>query len=80
MMLGMPVVALATTEVPDAVPADAGIVTNDVEQLRDGVARLRADRSLAQQMGHAARTHALERFSLGRFLADWDRLLETTCR
>jgi hypothetical protein len=26
--------------------------------------------------GKAARTHALERFGLGRFLADWDRTIE----
>jgi glycosyltransferase involved in cell wall biosynthesis len=33
MMLGMPVVALATTEVGDAVPGDAGIVSNRLDRL-----------------------------------------------
>jgi len=76
MLLGMPVVALATTGVPDAVPASCGVVSNDLCRLRDGVARLLADREWAAELGSAARAHALDRFSLDRFLAEWDRLLE----
>jgi glycosyltransferase involved in cell wall biosynthesis len=80
MLLGMPVVALATTAVPDSVPATCGIVSNDLCRLRDGVGRLHADHEWAAELGRAARAHALDRFSLDRFLAEWDRLLEVTCR
>jgi glycosyltransferase involved in cell wall biosynthesis len=76
MHLGMPVVALATTEVPVAVPAEAGIVSSDVEALCSGIRRLMADPEDALERGLAARAAALERYSLARFLADWDELLE----
>ncbi|MDQ4048288.1 MAG: glycosyltransferase [Actinomycetota bacterium] len=76
MHLGMPVVALATTEVPEAVPAQAGIVSTRVETLRAGLRRLIEDPDEAERRGRAAREAALERYGLGRFLQDWDRLLE----
>ncbi|HET7488577.1 MAG TPA: glycosyltransferase [Acidimicrobiales bacterium] len=76
MHLGMPVVALATTEVPAAVPAEAGIVSNDGEVLAAGLRRLAADPEEAELMGKAAREVALERYGLGRFLDDWDRVFE----
>lgn len=75
MHLGMPVVALATTEVAEAVPAGAGVVSNRLDVLRDGLAELAHDRAAADAMGRVAREGALERFGLDRFLADWDRLL-----
>src|SRR5918992_57025 len=37
MHLGMPVVALGTTEVPEAVPPEAGVLSTRVEVLRDAV-------------------------------------------
>jgi len=75
MHLGMPVVALATTEVPAAVPPEAGVVSNDLDQLRRGLRRLVTDPDRARAMGRAARTAALERYGLQRFLAHWDRAL-----
>jgi hypothetical protein len=80
MHLGMPVVALATTEVVEAVPRDAGIVSTDVELLTNGLRRLVADREEAQELGRAARAAALQRYGLERFLADWDALLEEVAR
>jgi Glycosyl transferases group 1 len=76
MQLGMPVVALATTEVPEAVPPAAGIVSTDVDELRAGLRRLIADPGEARERGDAARRAAIERFGLERFLRDWDALLE----
>ncbi|WP_028642370.1 glycosyltransferase [Nocardioides sp. URHA0020] len=77
MHLGMPVVALGATEVPMAVPPQAGVVTTRRTELVDAVARFLADEPLAAAAGRAARQHALEHYGLKRFLADWDRLLET---
>jgi hypothetical protein len=76
MHLGMPVVALATTEAPEAVPPAAGTVSTDVRLLAEEVRRLVADPGLARERGAAARAAALDRYGLERFLADWDDLLE----
>ncbi len=76
MALGMPVVALATTEAPDAVPPSCGLVSNDLRLLTDRVRSHLADPDGAASIGRAARAHALERYGLERFLSDWDRLLE----
>ena len=76
MLLGMPVLALSTTEVPEAVPAGAGLVTNDLSRLRAEARHLLHDPDEAAARGLVARTHALERFSLTRFLLDWDRILK----
>jgi glycosyltransferase involved in cell wall biosynthesis len=75
MHLGMPVVALATTEAPDAVPPDAGFVSTNVTALCAGIRRLMADPEEASELGLRARAAALRRYSLERFLADWDALL-----
>jgi glycosyltransferase involved in cell wall biosynthesis len=80
MALGMPVVALATTEVPEAVPAAAGVVSTDVGELRAGLRRLIDDPDEARLRGQAARRAAVERFGLERFLSDWDSLLEEVAR
>jgi len=76
MHLGMPVVALGATEVFEAVPAAAGVVSTRVEVLADAVHRLSADRDEAAELGRSARAAALERYGLERFLTDWDDVLK----
>jgi hypothetical protein len=76
MLLGMPVVALATTEVVEAVPPAAGALSTRVDVLVDAARELAADPEAARAAGKAARAAALDRYGLERFLADWDRLLE----
>ena len=76
MHLGMPVVALATTEAPDAVPPAAGVLSTRFDRLAQGARDLLADPDRAREAGLAARAAALERFGLQRFLDDWDDLLE----
>ncbi len=80
MHLGMPVAALATTEVPEAVPPEAGVVSTRVDELLAGLERLMEDREHATVMGKAAREAALARYGLDRFLRDWDELLEEVGR
>jgi hypothetical protein len=75
MHLGMPVVALATTEAPQAVPPAAGAISTRVEVLQDALRRFVREPELAREAGCAARAAALERYGLQRFLADWDALL-----
>jgi glycosyltransferase involved in cell wall biosynthesis len=76
MQLGMPVVALATTEVPEAVPPEAGVVSNRMDVLTAELRRLADDPERARMMGKAARESALARYGLERFLAEWDALFE----
>lgn len=78
--MGMPVVALAATEVPTAVPPGAGVVAADVGALVEGARRLLADPDAARAAGEVARAAALDRFGLDRFLADADALLEGVAR
>ncbi len=75
MHLGMPVVALGTTEAYEAVPAAAGVVSTDVGRLCAALGDLVADPAQAAERGAAARAYALERYGLARFLGDWDALL-----
>jgi hypothetical protein len=76
MTIGLPVVALATTEAVRAVPPDAGVLSTRVEDLTDAARWLIEDPRQARRMGERARAAALARYGLDRFLADWDRLLE----
>jgi glycosyltransferase involved in cell wall biosynthesis len=75
MHLGMPVVALATTEAVAAVPPEAGVVSTRPEDLAAAVWRFIHDPTEAQAVGARARAFALERYGLGRFLTDWDARL-----
>lgn len=76
MHLGLPVVALATTEVPAAVPPGAGVVTNRLDEACEALRWYMADPVAARRAGLEARRAARSRFGLERFLDDWDRLLE----
>jgi hypothetical protein len=80
MHLGMPVVALATTEAVEAVPPAAGACSNRMEVLTGAVRRLLSDRDEAAEAGRVARGAALARYGLDRFLHDWDRLLKEVTR
>ena len=72
MHIGMPVVALATTEVVSAVPSCAGVVSNRIDELKDAIGWLIGDHRAAAEMGTAARACAKNRYGLARFLRDWD--------
>jgi glycosyltransferase involved in cell wall biosynthesis len=80
MHLGMPVVALATTEAVEAVPPEAGVLSTRPERLWDAVRTYLHDEDAARMAGKAARAAALERYGLARFLRDWDVLLDEVTR
>src|SRR5215218_2357943 len=73
MELGMPVVALATTEVVEAVTPEAGVLSTNVDVLRGAVRELIADPGRGREMGLVARRIALARYGIERFLAEWDK-------
>lgn len=72
MMVGLPPVALATTEVASVLtPGRTGYVSCNLEELRLGMLQLLKDREHAAAMGQAAADLALARFNIDRFAADW---------
>ncbi|MET9800957.1 glycosyltransferase [Streptomyces sp. NPDC006368] len=75
MHLGMPVVALATTEAVEAVPPGAGTLSTRPEVLARAARRYLAEPEAAAEDGARARQAALERYGLKRFLDDWERVM-----
>jgi glycosyltransferase involved in cell wall biosynthesis len=75
MMLGMPVLALATTEAVSTVDPSAGRVSTSVDVLLEEARRLVQDPDRARRMGDAARESALQRHGLKQFLDRWDVVL-----
>jgi hypothetical protein len=75
MHLGMPVVALATTEAVEAVPPGCGIVSTDIDKLCSALRAYSAEPERAREDGVRARAYALERYGLERFLRAWDELI-----
>jgi glycosyltransferase involved in cell wall biosynthesis len=72
MMLGMPVLGLATTEMITAVEnGRTGYVDTNLDRLIERMQELLADPAQARTMGEAARRYAEKRFNIERFVHDW---------
>jgi glycosyltransferase involved in cell wall biosynthesis len=73
MMIGMPIVGLATTEMVTVVHNDvSGYLDTDVDRLAERMKELMANPGLAKKLSEGARRQAQERFNIGRFIRDWD--------
>jgi hypothetical protein len=80
MMLGMPIVALATTEMTTVVRNGVnGFADTNLERLIQFMQRLLIDPGMARELGAAARRYARERFAIGRFVADWNKVFAEVC-
>ena len=76
MMIGMPVVALATTEMVTVIHnGESGYIDTSLATLVTHMQELARNPALARQLGATARTRARERFGIERFAADWDAAL-----
>jgi hypothetical protein len=76
MMVGMPIVALATAEMATVIENGvSGYVDIRVGTLVGHMRELLREPGLARQLGEGARRRARERFSIERFAADWDAAL-----
>ncbi|WP_371767459.1 glycosyltransferase [Massilia sp.] len=76
MMIGMPVVALATAEMATVIEHGvSGFAVTDTRQLAIAMRALLGDAGLARSLGAAAQVRARERFAIARFSADWDAAL-----
>jgi glycosyltransferase involved in cell wall biosynthesis len=77
MTIGMPVIALATTELPTVIENGVtGYVSCDVETLIGRMQELIEDPVEARRLGANARKVAQERFGLDRFRRDWNTAFE----
>jgi glycosyltransferase involved in cell wall biosynthesis len=73
MMIGMPIIGLATTEMATAViNGVSGYVDTNVARLVEHMQRLLADPEEARYLSEGARGVAEERFNIRRFTRDWD--------
>ena len=76
MMIGMPIVALATTEMVTAIEhGESGYIDTNPAALVMYMRELLRDPALARQLGANARRRARERFGIDRFCADWNAAL-----
>jgi hypothetical protein len=74
MMIGMPIVALATTEMATAIDDGvSGYADTNVAALIERMRELIADPDHARRLGANARRVARERFNIERFAADWSK-------
>jgi hypothetical protein len=81
MMIGMPIVALATTEMATVIDNGvSGYVGTDVAALVACMRELLADPAQARRLGEGARRRARERFSIDRFVNDWDKAFRFVTR
>ncbi|RZI84478.1 MAG: glycosyltransferase family 1 protein [Rubrivivax sp.] len=72
MMVGMPIVGLATTELVSVIRnGENGFIDTRVDRLVDAMHMLLKDPLEAKRLGEAARETALERFNIDRFVNDW---------
>ncbi|MEV4416480.1 glycosyltransferase [Catellatospora sp. NPDC049609] len=76
MMIGIPVVALATTEAVEAVPAQAGVLSTRVDTLVEAVRWLMREPRTAAEVGMRGQAAVRARYGLDRFLAAWERLFK----
>lgn len=77
MLLGQPVVGLATTELATVIRSGHdGFIDNRPAALTDAMHRLLRDPGLAREWGERGQATARERFGIDRFVADWLRVFQ----
>lgn len=79
MMLGIPVIALATTELAVTIEnGKNGFIHTDIDYLKDKMELLLRDKELAKKIGEEGRKTAMARFNIQRFTTEWHNLFEKT--
>jgi glycosyltransferase involved in cell wall biosynthesis len=78
---GVPIVATPIEGIPEIVVADATgllVPVGSVSELRAAIGRILETPGLAARLSAAARARCIERFTMDRVAADWDRVLGAT--
>lgn len=78
MMVGLPIIGLATTEMATVIGSNSGYVDTDVGKLIVRMHQLLNDRESALVLSEGARLYARSRFSIQRFTQDWDNAFALT--
>lgn len=77
MMIGLPVVGLATTEMSRVIcNYETGYCDTDIRRLVDFMNHLIRNPYLARNLGENARAYAQKHFGIDRFVNDWQKVLE----
>lgn len=77
MMIGMPIVGLATTEMATVIKNDvSGYIDTNIHTLIDRMKELLHDPLKAHHLGKMARQYAKEHFNIHRFIHDWDKAFQ----
>ncbi|RYY34586.1 MAG: glycosyltransferase family 1 protein [Sphingobacteriaceae bacterium] len=77
MMMGIPVVGLATTELAAVIDNGySGFIHTNINYLVDKMQMLIKEPGLAREIGTNGRDIAMERFNINRFTSDWKNLFE----
>lgn len=80
MMIGMPVIGLATTELATMIRNEhEGYLANALDSLVEALQRLLRERHTAQAWSAAARDRAQTRLGIARFVTDLQAALATVC-
>jgi glycosyltransferase involved in cell wall biosynthesis len=78
MMVGLPIVGVAATELVTVIRNGAnGFVDTRIDNLVNAMRCLLDDPAEARRLGAAARRDAQERFNIHRFSSDWDDTFRT---
>ncbi|GAB1541731.1 glycosyltransferase family 4 protein [Scytonema sp. NUACC21] len=78
MMVGLPIVGLATTEMTTVVENGvSGYINTDVEKLIFNMGQLLDNKTQAQKLSQGARETAQNRFHINRFTRDWDTVFKS---
>lgn len=81
MMGGIPVVGMATTEMPTVFTNGVdGVIHTHIDYLIGEMLSLLSDRDKAVRIGAAGRQTALARFNIQRFTRDWEEIFRTVIR
>lgn len=81
MALGVPIVGLATTEMATLVTQGrSGYVHTDIQELIGHMHKLLSDPVEARRLSLGARREGRRRFSIARFIDDWNAALEAVVR
>lgn len=77
MMIGMPVVGLATTELVTIIENGvSGLINTDLRVLENNMRELLRDPGLARKLGENGRRVVRDRFNIERFVNDWNRAFQ----
>jgi len=75
MAAGMPVVCNSHPSAP-VINGVNGFISDNIDDLREGIKQLQADRELAEKLGKAGREFVMENHSLEKYRKAWEQAIE----